>query len=334
MAVRAVDPVSSRFHAVFGAPDSSDGVIRVESARLAELWDLTDQLNYSEKSGVLATPIDADGSFDAWKASPLDLVRVRIENPWFLHALRDEQFHFHFQPIVDLRTSVVHGNEALVRATHEGSPVSPAVLIESARAHRLLLNFDQTCRSIAIRQGAPVVSSGSRIFINFMPTTVYDPQVCLRTTFAAARDAGVGLSDLVFEVVESESFPDIGHLRSILDKYRAEGAKVALDDVGAGNTDLDFVDELRPDYVKLDRAILQRAVATGSTAMYIGLVRHCQELDVQVIAEGIETRTELEFCRELGIDFAQGFFLARPQSNPITGTLELDGDQPAHRIAA
>jgi len=326
IAVRSSSPtVGPVLQQVFPGRGADGDVIIVTEQELPGLKALVEGFTAMDQRATRAAIVRPDGTFDPWSAGPVEMVLRRIETPWFPAMMNAQQVRFDFQPIVDAETGRVHGNEALVRSAMPGLDLNPGELIEAARAHDAILTFDQVCRTMAIRSGASAVSddgdepgdTGRRLFINFMPLTIYDPAVCLRTTFAAAAAVGIASDRLVFEVVESEAFPDIEHLKKILAAYRERGTKVALDDVGSGNTAVKFIDDLMPDYVKLDREILQRAVATGGTAMYTGLTRHCLEHEITVIAEGIETQAELDFCRSIGVELVQGYLIQRPAAEPL-----------------
>lgn len=326
--LRSLAPtVDANLRDVFGEAQDEDGAVVVPLDRLPELRALLTAMSLIERSSIRAVIVDATGTHDPWSAGAVESVLVRLETDWLPSLLRERRLRFDFQPIVDASSGAVDGNEALVRPVVTGHDVTPFDLFRAARAHDATLTTDQVCRTIAIRDGAPAVHAGTRLFVNFMPLTIYDPSICLRTTFAAADAAGVPLDRLVFEVVESEDFPDIAHLRSILEAYRDQGASVALDDVGAGNTAVRYIDELRPDIVKLDGDLLRTAVDTGEDALYAGLVEHCHRLGIRVIGEGVEMPGDVAFCRNLGVELLQGFGIARPAAQPVSGTIAFDGDE-------
>jgi EAL domain-containing protein (putative c-di-GMP-specific phosphodiesterase class I) len=274
-------------------------------------------LSIMERASIRAVPMLPRCGFDPWSAAPVERVLARLESQWFVDAMNNEAFRFVYQPIVRADSLTPFGHEALVRSAMHTDEKAPNEIIEAAKAHNALLRFDQTARRIAITSGYPKLSGDQRLFINFLPLTVYDPKVCLRTTFESAESVGADFSRLVFEVVESEAFPDIGHLKSILDTYRAHGARVGLDDFGVGHTSLLFIDELSPDYLKLDKALVHQAVDRQQPELLIALVRHAQERGIEIIAEGIETPAHLSFAREAGVEYLQGFYIARPQQEPI-----------------
>lgn len=282
---------------------------------LGSLQGLLDAFNPTERADLFAAPCRADGSPDTWQMAPLERWVQRLSSDWFFTA--SEQLCFHVQPIVNLRGGTVYGYEALVRAEGQGGLIGAGDLLQAAGAHGQSRAFDAQARRGAIRQLYPQLAPGQVLFINFAPGVVYNPDVCLQTTFQTCREVGADFSRLLFEVTESEAFPDLALLRRILDRYRAEGAQVALDDLGAGHTSLTYLAELRPDVVKLDRALISGLHADDRrTPLVLALIEYAHDLGIRVVAEGIETETELQMVRELGADYAQGYFLGRPAPAP------------------
>jgi EAL domain-containing protein (putative c-di-GMP-specific phosphodiesterase class I) len=157
----------------------------------------------------------------------------------------------------------------------------------------------------------------SKIFINFTPTSIYDPKNCLQTTLRAVDESTLSREQIVFEVIESENVADPNHLRDILDFYREQGFQVALDDVGSGYSSLNMISRLRPDFMKLDRELVSGLHQDNYKAMIAKkLLETAQELGVHTIAEGVEEEGEFEWLCENGADFVQGYFIARPASPP------------------
>ncbi|GGL08147.1 EAL domain-containing protein [Deinococcus radiotolerans] len=276
------------------------------------LHALLEPFSSVERAELHAVPYAAPGAQpDVWQLAPLERWAQRLDADWFFPA--SEQLQFHLQPIADLRSGQVYGYEALVRAHHNGALVGAGPLLDAAAAHGQGRAFDALARRGAIRQAYPLLQPGEVLFINFAPGVVYNPDVCLQTTFQTCREVGADFSHLLFEVTESEAFPDLHLLGRILDRYRAEGAQVALDDLGAGHTSLTFLAQLRPDVVKLDRMLI-RDLHGGDPrlALILALIRYAHDLGIRVVAEGVETARELNLVRELGADYAQGYFLGRP----------------------
>jgi EAL domain-containing protein (putative c-di-GMP-specific phosphodiesterase class I) len=222
-----------------------------------------------------------------------------------------------FQPIVDVPAGTIFAHEALVRGANGQSAGD---VLKSVAAENLYA-FDQACRVSAIRWAARIAAPGL-LSINFMPNAVYNPVNCLRATVAAAERVNWPLTRIIFEVTEHEQVADLPHLLTILKAYRAKGLLTAIDDFGAGHSGLNLLAEFQPDLLKLDMALV-RGIDTSRARQII--VRHAvalaEELEVRVIAEGIETVDECRALLDLGVDLQQGFLFARPATEalpPIT----------------
>jgi EAL domain-containing protein (putative c-di-GMP-specific phosphodiesterase class I) len=223
-----------------------------------------------------------------------------------------------FQPIVDAPTLEIFGYEALLR-TGAAAPVnSPAAIFEIARATDLLPHTDLAARRTAIRCAA-AAGITHRLFINFCPSAIYDPKTCLRSTIEALDVAGISPDRVIFEVIESDEVEDPAYLIEILKSYRQAGFKVALDDLGAGFASLNLLHILRPDFIKLDIALVRDIDTDPFKAMLAAkIIEAARALEMIVVAEGIETAGEMRWLRDNGAHLLQGFYLARPAEVPAT----------------
>lgn len=119
-------------------------------------------------------------------------------------------------------------------------------------------------------------------------------------------------------MVETEKIIDIEHLKNVFATYKRSGMKVALDDVGAGFSTVDMLTLLQPDYVKIDRHYIQNCDQEKEKQHFLKEVIHiANELSIHVLAEGIERKEELDYCREIGIPLAQGYYIGKPSPNPL-----------------
>lgn len=222
------------------------------------------------------------------------------------------RFYALFQPIVALRGGATVAFESLLRARdRDGGQIGAHQLFPPAVATGVTHTLDRVGRETAIRDAAAQLGD-RELFINFVPTSIYRPELCLATTVAAASRHGVALEQLVFEVTETERVDDPAHLIEIARYYRDQGAKVALDDVGSGFASIELVQTLQPDVIKIDRSIVSRLPAAGSVAVVSALVAIGEEIGARVLAEGVETEQEAAIIRDLGVDLAQGWYYARP----------------------
>jgi len=217
-------------------------------------------------------------------------------------------FTMAFQPIVDVSSGSVLAQEALVRGRNNEPAGTIFELVNDGNRYR----FDQACRVKAV-QLASELCMRSMLSINFMPNAVYRPELCIRTTLAAAKTFNFPVNRILFEITEGEKVDDVGHLRNIIEYYKRCGFKTAIDDFGAGYSGLNLLAEIRTDYVKLDMALVRDVDTHRSRQAIIkGICRVCEELGSDLIAEGVETEAELNTLRSFGIHLFQGYYFARP----------------------
>jgi EAL domain-containing protein (putative c-di-GMP-specific phosphodiesterase class I) len=237
-----------------------------------------------------------------------DRVPVQAGGVW--RAAIERGMQCWYQPIVD-RTGQVVAFEALLRAGDPDAPVPPAELFAAAQAEGWSTWLDQAARRTAIEGSAAWLGTRT-LFVNFLPSSIYDPARCLATTREAARRAEVSLRQLVFEVVETEAIRDVPHLAAVFAEYKRMGCRVALDDVGSGRSTVELVRELQPDVVKIDRGLV-RGLPSGETRRaFEAIVDAGTEVGACVLAEGVETGEELAAVRAAGAEFTQGWLHGRP----------------------
>lgn len=217
-------------------------------------------------------------------------------------------FAMAFQPIVNVSNRTVFAHEALVRGPNGEGAMS--VLSQVTDKNRY--SFDQTCRVKAIEQAA-ALGMKSMLSINFLPNAVYRAEACIRLTLATAKKHNFPAEQIMFEVTESEQSKDLAHLKSIFRDYEQRGFTTAIDDFGAGYAGFDFLVEFLPDIIKIDMALLRGIDSNRPRQIIVsGFAKICRELDVRVLAEGVETRAEFDYLRSIGIDLYQGYLFAKP----------------------
>jgi EAL domain-containing protein (putative c-di-GMP-specific phosphodiesterase class I) len=255
---------------------------------------------------------------DYLSSESLEAFAARVGSGWLRDMLAEERMTVLFQPIVRCTPDhPVFAYECLMRGIDPtGALVSPGRILSTAKSAELLFQVDLAARRAVIREAARL-KIARPVFINFTPTSIYDPHFCLRTTVAAIKEAGIPPGNVVFEVIESEHVPDIGHLRNIMDYYREQGFRVALDDLGSGYSSLNMLSALQPDYVKLDMGLVRGVHADRHRALIAAkLLEVAQGLSIISIAEGVETAEEFEWLIRHGADLVQGYHFARPANPP------------------
>ena len=223
-------------------------------------------------------------------------------------ARLDFGFEYAYQPIVDVQRRTIYAHEALVRGPSGESAASVLAQVNDNNRYR----FDQACRVKAIK-GASALGMTENLSINFLPNAIYKPELCIRTTLAAANAHGFPLERIIFEVTEGERVEDGPWFAEILREYQRCGFKTAIDDFGAGYAGLSLLADFQPDLIKLDMGLVRSLDTDKARRSIVGhLVRMCAEMHIQVIAEGVETTGERDALRDAGISLMQGYLFARP----------------------
>lgn len=240
---------------------------------------------------------------------------------WLNEILRQDRLAVAFQPIVDAQTlDRIDGFEALLRGVDRNrSLIAPDRLLSAARDAALLPQLDHQLHHLAART-VVLSDPGQRLFINTTPTTACHRELGLDALRDALSRYDLEPRRVVIELTESEEAPDARRLRSIAAQARECGFALALDDLGAGFSNLNLIHELEPDIIKLDMALVRDIhrdrVKAAIAEMMVDLAK---ELGITIIAEGIEQIEELAWVRARGIELAQGFLLGRPQAAPASG---------------
>lgn len=217
-------------------------------------------------------------------------------------------FTMAFQPIVNLNTRQIFGYEALVRGLNNESAYSIISQVNDDNRYA----FDQNCRVKAIAL-ASKLGLDSMLSINFLPNAIYQPERCIRTTFAAAKQYGFPTERIMFEFTETEKIEDSAHIKRIVEYYRALGFMTAIDDFGAGYAGLGLLANFQTNIIKLDMALIrnvdQDKVRQSIVKNTLNMLR---ELNITCLAEGIETEGEMTWLKDIGIELMQGYLFAKP----------------------
>jgi EAL domain-containing protein (putative c-di-GMP-specific phosphodiesterase class I) len=220
-------------------------------------------------------------------------------------AIRGEGVRAAYQPIVDLQRCTVAGYEALTRF-EIGPPAGPDQWFAAAERHgvRAALEVTTLRAALSMRSDLPV---NTFLTINVEPESLMAPEVIDVLT------AEGGLAGLVIEVTEHRPIEDLAKMQWILDRLRAEGAMVAVDDAGAGYAGLQQILTLKPDILKADRALIEGIDHDESKAALVEMFGiFANRIDAWLLAEGVETIGEARRCAALGVALAQGYLFARP----------------------
>jgi EAL domain-containing protein (putative c-di-GMP-specific phosphodiesterase class I)/DNA-binding NarL/FixJ family response regulator len=214
-----------------------------------------------------------------------------------------------YQPIYRLDDGEAVGAEALAR--FRGPPErGPQEWFEEAGEVGLRHQLELACAQAAL-SGLDQLPDGTFLSVNASPET-------LTTSSFRSLLAGVDGTRIVVEVTEHAPVEDYDRLDAALERLRANGVRLAVDDAGAGFASLRHILRLRPDFIKLDRTLVAGIQDDRSLqALAAGLVTFAGRLEADVVAEGIERLAEIEALTALGVEYGQGYFLAGPTALPL-----------------
>ncbi|ARF16170.1 EAL domain-containing protein [Sporosarcina sp. P3] len=245
---------------------------------------------------------------------PFSEVMQVVDMQWIDQVIQNEQLASHYQPIVTPELEI-YAYELLARFYHQdGRVIYPNEIFSAAKERGRLYALDRVCRLTAVRYAQQITQ---KAFINFIPTAIYSPEFCLRSTIHLAKELEIDPYRLIFEVVESEKVEDMGHLKTILEYYHSKGFEYALDDVGEGYNTVEVLSFLRPNYMKLDIKYVQ-GVATDLAKQHIAaeFLEKALAVDSIPLAEGIETVEDFEWLKANGYQLFQGYLFGKPSAVP------------------
>lgn len=230
-------------------------------------------------------------------------------------ALERGELTMHFQPQVSLESGRIVGVEALMRWNHpERNWVSPGVFIPIAEHSDLIHSlgewaFLEACRQL--RQWGSA-ANGMRMAVNVSARQFRSPGFT-RSVARVIEASGVDPRCVELELTESVLVDDQRHAGNTLDSLKAVGVKVAVDDFGTGYSSLSYLSRLPIDCLKIDRVFLQNIPGERhDTAIVQAIISLADSMELEVIAEGIETEEQLLFLRDHGCREGQGFYFGRP----------------------
>jgi EAL domain-containing protein (putative c-di-GMP-specific phosphodiesterase class I) len=226
----------------------------------------------------------------------------------------NEQIVTLFQPIVGIGDGKPVAYEALSRGASKIKFRSADNLFDAAIRHHLLVELDRLCRKQALACSHRLPEK-AKIFINALPATMMDPEFQGQHLIKALEQAKITPDRIVIEITEKLAIDNLGLFQEDMHYYTSLGMSLAVDDVGAGYSGLETISKLKPNYLKVDMALVQ-GVHTSMVNLEIlkGILLLGRAMGAQVIAEGIEKVEELEILREIGIELGQGFLFGKPSS--------------------
>jgi EAL domain-containing protein (putative c-di-GMP-specific phosphodiesterase class I) len=250
---------------------------------------------------------------EAWESVRVEKMQADFQARCRLQdLLLGQQIATVCQPVLDLQRGGRLGFEALSRGP-QGTPLhDPVKLFEAAAAADLVFELDRHCHRHALRS-AGALPAPDRLFVNVVPASMYDPDFRGSELIRLLEGLGLPPERIVLEVSEQYAILNYTLFVEALQNFREMGFSIAVDDVGAGYSGLEKIAHLNPRYLKFDMQLVRDIDRSHvKREMARALKTFADKMDSQIIAEGIEREGEQQACVDLGIDFGQGYLLARP----------------------
>lgn len=236
----------------------------------------------------------------------------------FISALSQHEFEAYLQPKVDINTEKVCGAEALARWNHKGETMSPAEFIPPLERDGSICRLDfemlrQTCEIISgwIKAGIKPV----KISVNLSRWHLEEPKTADRIIEIVSKyDFDPAL--LEFEITESVDFREFEALTKLLSQLQKYGFTTSIDDFGTGYSSITMLKDFNLDVLKLDRSFIDKigdeTEGAKDRILVSSVVSLAKQLDMAVLAEGVETKEQKEYLKEINCDMIQGFYYSKP----------------------
>lgn len=254
-----------------------------------------------------------------------DTMDNTAESPTIQEIIEREWIGTAFHSLVSIKRKALLGVEALARCTAPDEDIPPLELFRMAQEAGCLLELDRLCRKKALEAFAPIHAKhrGLILSLNVDGYTIDEDVARSGYLLHAVKESGVSPNNVLIEIVESRAH-DTKLLAEFVSNYRKNGFLIALDDVGAGHSNLDRIPLLRPDVLKLDRSLVD-GVDGNMTRLEVvkSFVQMSSRLGCLVLAEGVERQEDILRLLEIGVDVFQGFYFGRPgRQMPPSATIE------------
>jgi diguanylate cyclase (GGDEF)-like protein len=285
----------------------------VDASNAAEALEAADEALRAAREAERPVVAYTRGELDGLMVTPGSASRAQRRTRIQEVIDSEESITPFLQPIIGLGDLKIHGFEALARF-HAEPQQGPDKWIAEATQLGLGIDLEVECLRRSLRR-LDALPDRTYLSLNASPDVVMSDSL---VELFSDQD----MRRLVIEVTEHERVKNYPRLASRLALLRGRGARIAIDDTGAGHASLSHLIELRPDFIKLDRGLVQGLdTDPGKHALVRNMLRLAGDLGAKMVAEGIETESELATLRNLDVPFGQGYLLGRPTSD-VDGHVE------------
>lgn len=241
--------------------------------------------------------------------------------------MKHHSMNTYFQPILQLQSGETIGYEVLNRpASTNIFPTTETFYDFVGQSNQVFL-FECFCRNISLKRFMEKYSEDRQaenalIFINIHPKVLLDSNYHSGETLQLLSELGIVPSQVVFELTEKSAVTDFTLFEKVLSNYREQGYRIAIDDVGSGYNSLKTLIYLKPEFIKLDKSLIQNIDQNLEQQQLVKLItEYAKQSSTEIIAEGIERMEDLVYIREQGVHYGQGYALGKPKEKVKPGRI-------------
>lgn len=230
----------------------------------------------------------------------------------FSEAISQKRIGVAYQNIVNSKDGAVHSAELLARwQKDDGSYISPDLFIPIVEKTELIQELTKYIITCAIEFLQKNEDKDIMVSINFSKRDFMNDSIDFLLN--SIEKSGVNPAQIQIEVIE-RNLVDVDDLKVHLDKIQANHIKIALDDFGTDYSSYQYLGELNLDTIKLDKSLIYNIHESETSRRLVkSIVQFCKDSDIKTVAEGVETKEIADICKEIGVDYLQGYYFYKPE---------------------
>lgn len=228
-------------------------------------------------------------------------------------AIKEDRIFPHYQPIYNYKTGKIDKYEVLMRLVLDGKIIYPNEYLDIAKKTKL---YPELTYKMVEKVISKFATNNYEFSLNLCIEDLMNEELMIYV-FDYAEQKGV-FDRMVLEIVESEEIDDSDYINKLLKKFKDEGVKIAIDDFGSGYSNYDYLIKLQADYLKIDGSIIKLIENDIRTQDVVkSILEFAQKSNIKVIAEFVSNENIDKILRDIGVDYAQGFYYGKPEAKLI-----------------
>lgn len=286
----------------------------LEEAELSK-WDLH-YINFS----ILNAKEDILKYLNLTNVFPIQTWCSKDEYKKIKYIFKEKKIKIMFQPILDIKNQKIYAYECLARGIDQDQIIlNPEKLFDIVKKCNLSTELDFLIGEKILNIIDKKQLHDNRFFLNILPTSLLTSHNYIEKIFSLAHKINFSMKNIVFEIVETEYIDNNKLLSEMIEFYKLNGLKIALDDVGSGYSSLINIVTFHPNFIKIDKEIIS-GIHNNSIkqSIYTALKNITKEHNIKILAEGVEKEEDFDYLINNDIDFIQGYIIGKPSENLLT----------------